>query len=188
MTSAPPDYYITEIDYLTLPTALLDVAKQHLRVDFDDDDQIITRYIASAIDHLEQFSGWRINPASVAWSPVLTDAYAYATPLKPIGSHTVMAGDPPQVDVSTDYVIVADSMIMPWYLMRKDKTPFHADATITLVAGFTDIVKIPPRINDVILRITGTLYENRESVTQPAFLQLPSWWNDVLSGIWIPRA
>jgi uncharacterized phiE125 gp8 family phage protein len=183
------DYTITAVDYTTLPTALLALTKQHLRVDFPDDDTIITRYIAAAISYFEMVSDWRVFAATVSWFPVLsTTAYAYQCPVQPVGSFTVMAGGAPQTDVSAEYMLVQTSPILPAWLQKIDKQPFHLDATITLVGGFADFEKLPPNVLNLILRITGTLYENRESVAAPPLQQVPFWLPDLLVGTWIPRA
>lgn len=182
------DYAITTVDYGSLPAALLPIAKQHMRVDFTEDDQIITRYIAAAIQHLEQFSGWRIFAANVVWFPVITaTAIYYQTPVAPVREPVVKLTDPPPAtDISADFILVQDSLVKPAYLVRKDQQPFPAPLDITLQAGYLLPDDIPPMIGDLILRIAGTYYENRESVTT-GLDQMPFWMNDLLSGIWVPR-
>lgn len=187
----PPvlDYSITGIDYAALPEAMLPIAKEHLRVDFLDDDEIIKRYLASAIAHIEHVSGWRIFGTGVDWFPTIdTTAYAYRTPVAPCSGFTVVLTDPPpDTDISADFALVADTPMQPTWLMHKDKTPFPTPVTMTLTAGYADPDLLPPNVSDVILRITGTLYEARESVTNPAFYQIPFWMNDLIVGLWIPR-
>lgn len=187
----PPalDFSITGVDYTTLPEALLVIAKQHMRVDFPDDDEIIKRYLASAIAHVELVSGWRIFGTNVSWFPALSGAYSYQTPVRPCtGFSVVLTDPPPDADISADFALVADTPILPTWLMHKDRTPFPTPITMTLAAGYADIDTLPPNVSDVILRIAGTLYQNRESVTQPSFDQIPFWMNDLIVGMWIPRA
>lgn len=192
MNTMPPstDYAITGVDYTALPDAMLAIAKQHMRVDFPDDDEIIKRYLASAIAHVELVAGWRIFGTAVAWFPTLSaTAYSYQTPVQPCSAFTVMLTDPPpDTDISADFVLVADSPILPTWLMHKDKSPFPSPIAMTLTAGYADPDALPPNVSDVILRIASALYENRESVTQPSLAQMPFWMNDLIVGIWIPRA
>lgn len=192
MIPVPPttDYSITAVDYAALPAALLDIAKQHMRVDFTDDDDLIERYLASAIAHVELVSGWRIFPTIVSWFPTLiSTAYAYRTPLGPVASFLVMLDEPaPPTDISNQFAIITDTPVTPSWLSKKDKTAFPTPITMTLNVGYTDADKLPPNMSDVILRIAASLYENRETVSQPSLTQVPFWMNDLIVGLWIPRA
>lgn len=181
-------YQITSVDRTALPTALLPVAKQHMRVDFTDDNEVITKYLQFAISYFEQVSGWRVFGADVAWSPVSSTSAAasrYQCPVQPVASFKVMSG---AVDVSSEYALQAGEPVAPVFLVHSDGTPFPADAGITLVAGYADPDAIEPNAQAAILRIAATLYENRESVTTLSLEQMPFWLNDLLSGTWIPRA
>lgn len=192
MIVLPPstDYSITAVDYTALPAALLNIAKQHMRVDFTDDDDIIKRYLASAIAHVELVSGWRIFGTTVSWFPTLNaTAYAYRTPLAPVASFTVMLDEPaPPTDISNQFAIITDTPVTPSWLSKKDKTAFPTPLTMTLVLGYSDATKLPPNMSDVILRIAASLYENREAVSQPSLTEVPFWMNDLIVGLWIPRA
>jgi uncharacterized phiE125 gp8 family phage protein len=178
--------YAITADWTTLPTALLPLAKQHMRVDFSDDDTVITEYLKWAISYFEKISGWQVFGAAVDWLPDLeTDASRYQCPVQPVASFTVMSG---AVDVSAEYELEKASLVEPVWLARKDGTAFHDDAEITLTAGYTDITKIEPSALAGILRVAGTLYEHRESITTLSLDQMPFWLNDLLGGHWIPRA
>lgn len=179
-------YTIASIDRDTLPAALLDLAKLHLRVTFADDDETITQYLRWAIAYFEQFSGWRVFAAQVSWLPdiTLTDWY-YQCPVQPVASFIVMSEG---TDVSSQYALQASEPVAPVYLVHSDCTPWPGDAAVSLVAGYADPDDIEPNALGDILRITGTLYEHRESVSVLGPEQMLFWMNDLLSGTWIPRA
>jgi uncharacterized phiE125 gp8 family phage protein len=173
-------------DYVTLPAALLPVAKAHLRVDFTDDDASITEYLAQSIGLCEQVWDLAVFSAEVDWSPDLsTGASRYQCPVQPVSAFTVLAD---AVDVSADYVLESASLTEPVWLARSDGTAFAADAEITLTAGYADIATMPPPMRAGILRIAATLYEHRESVSVLGPDQMPLWLNDMLGGLWVPRA
>ena len=179
---------ITSIDRTTLPEALLPLAKAHMRVTFTDDDEVITKYLQFAIAYFEQFSGWRVFGADVAWSPVSSASAAascYRCPVQPVESFTVMSA---AVDVSSQYALEKGDPVAPVFLVHSDGTPFPGDAAVSLVAGYTDPDEIEPNALGDMLRITGTLYEHRESVTTLSIDQMPGWANDMITGVWIPRA
>jgi hypothetical protein len=177
---------ITSIDRTTLPEALLPLAKAHMRVTFTDDDEVITKYLQFAISYFEQFSGWRVFGADVAWSPVnSTTASRYQCPVQPVSDFTVMSA---AVDVSSQYALEMGDPAAPVFLVHSDGTPFPSDAAVALVAGYEDPDDIEPNALGNILRIASTLYEHRESTTTLSVDQMPSWANDMISGLWIPRA
>ena len=39
-----------------------------------------------------------------------------------------------------------------------------------------------------ILRMTASLYEHRESISTLSLDQMPFWMNDLMGGLWMPRA
>jgi len=180
--------YALTPDWITLPAALLPIAKEHLRITFNDDDASISRMIGFAIGYFENFNGVAVFGGAVAWSPPLTTgASKYETPIRPVASFTissVLGGG----NVAPLYGLEASSPIAPVYLARLDGTAFHSDAVISLVVGYADATKLPPTVLASILRVTATLYENRESISAIPLDQMPFWLNDLMGVHWIPRA
>lgn len=175
-------------NWTALPAALLPIAKEQLRIDFTDDDASITRMIGWAIGYFENFTSLTIFSGSVAWSPPLdTGLSMYQCPVRPVVSFTVssVAGGG---DVSSQYKLVANSLIEPVYLQRSDGSAFHGDAAITLTVGFTDPAKLAPSVMATIMRITAAQYENRESISAITVDQIPFWLNDLMIGHWVPVA
>lgn len=179
---------IVDIDRATIPDALLPLVKAHLRVDFADDDTIIKSYVTMAIDMFERFTGWRVFETTVSWLPVpSTYAHAqnaYVTPVQPIHDFTAASNS---TDVTAQYEILQAGEVEPVWLSRIDKTPFATDLAVTLLAGYADADDLPPPALEATLRLTGTLYENRESVAPSSLNMMPEWANDLLAATWIPR-
>lgn len=179
-------FQITSVDTAVLPAALLDLTKKHCRVDFTDDDDYIKICITRAIDIFERISGWRVNPTTADWWPVINNtAVAYQLPLQPAAGFKVMAGTD---DVSADFRLRYVNEVAPFYLASIAGTPWPMTVSqVELTLGYDDVAKLPVAALDCVLRITATLYERRESVDAGSLDLLPGWENELISGIWIPR-
>lgn len=188
------DPVIIETDYSALPTALLPLAKQHMRVDYADEDEYITNCVARAVDYFELYAGLKVFGAEAAWSPTVPDSTSTVTvtsvtvPVFPVSDFEVE--DDTATDVSSDYQIRGGtSLIVPPTFSRKDGAAVPAGLNVTLVLGIgVDLTKLPPAIVDRILRISATLYDQREDIViGTTVLQVPMWVNDLLIGAWVPR-
>jgi hypothetical protein len=174
------------VDYTALPLALLPLVKLHCRVDFPDDDEIIKTHTAIAIDYCANFWSFQIFGAEGAWSPDLsTGASRYQCPVKPVSDFTISSGG---VDVKAEYQLESGAITEPVWLVKKDGTAFPADALITLTAGYAEATGMPPAMLGGILRTAALVYEHRESVTAYSLDSVPYWLNDMLGGLWTPRA
>jgi hypothetical protein len=174
------------IDRTALPQELLPLVKSHCRVDFADDDNLITMHIAIAISYCEKFWGLQIFGSEVSWSPALsTGASRYQCPLQPVSDFTISSDS---TDVKADYRLESGTLIEPVWLVRADGTAFHPDAVITLAAGHAAVAEIDPAATGGILRMAATLYEHRESISSYPLDQVPYWLNDMMGGLWVPRA
>jgi uncharacterized phiE125 gp8 family phage protein len=173
------------VDRTALPTALLPLAKSHLRVDGTYDDAYITSAIGRAIAKIEDTNGVIINPTTVTWSPGTAEfCNGGATlPAIPAASFTAVAGSP-AADVSANYKIVLkwnDILGVPIQTLQGAAA---GGLLITLTLGFTDLNDAPALL-DRVLRQTAHLYENREILTPGApylapDLELDATW-------WVPR-
>lgn len=188
------DPFITTVDYSALPTALLPLAKQQMRVDFTDDDQYITNCLARAIDYFELYSGLKVFDSEAEWSPDVPDStynftvLAIVVPLHPVSDFEV--ADDTAADVTADYEILSGSSLTVEPTFRRvDGTAIPAGLDVKLILGVgSDLSKIPPAVVDRILRIAATLYHQRETIVVGAGItQVPLWVNDLLVGAWVPR-
>ena len=176
----------TTIDRTALPEELLPLVKSHCRVDFADDDDLITMHTAIAIGYCEKWWGLMIFGGDVSWSPDLsTGASRYQCPVQPVSDFTISSGG---TDVKAGYRLESGGLTEPVWLVRADGTAFHPDAVITLAAGYAALAEVDPAAIGGILRVTATLYEHRESISSYPLDQVPYWLNDMMSGLWVPRA
>lgn len=176
----------TSIDRAALPEELLPIVKSHLRVDFDDDDALITLHTAMAISYLEKVWDLRIFSSVVSWSPALsTGASRYQCPVQPVSDFTITSGG---LDVKAGYRLEGGELTEPVWLVRADGLAFHSDALITLSTGYAEVADADPAAMGGILRVAASLYEHRESISSYPVDQIPYWLNDIMSGLWVPRA
>ena len=179
-------YSIASVDYEALPAALLDLAKQHMRVDFPDDDVVIKEYLQWSIGYCEQFWALQIFAAEVDWIPAPAGGCSrYQCPVQPVSAFVVTSDG---ADVSSGYALQQGALTQPVWLVKNDGANFPADAAVNLTAGYTDAAAMPPAARANILRVAGTLYEHRESVSTLTLDQMPFWLTDMLAGLWVPRA
>lgn len=174
---------ILPIDYTTLPDALLPLVKSHCRVLFSDDDELLKSYTAQAISYAEKVWGFRVFSVDVSWVPEPSGSARYETPTWPISTFAATSGG---LDVAADYQLEMTSMVEPWWLAKIDGDVFPADILVTLTAGYADATQMDPAMLSAILRVASGLYENREPVGFTGGF-VPSWINDLLSGLWVPR-
>lgn len=186
-------FTIANVDRAGLPTALLPAAKQHLRVDFPDDDTLIQSLLGRAIDLFERKTGVSVFKSDLSWSPNSFDNWTddgIQVPAQPFaGPFTVK--DANGVDVTSAYQIAGnriDGQMCGIYLAPVDPNAMLPDGlVITATLGSADADAIAPATLDSLLRLTGHLYANRESVSE-LLLRSADWWmDDLLVGAWVPR-
>ena len=173
---------IVTVDRAALPTALLPLAKSHLRVDGNYDDAYITNAMTRAIAKIEAANDATINPTTVVWTPASTEfCDDIATlPVRPVIDFTAVAGSPP-VDVSDDY-----SVALKWDGIHGIPIQILQGAaatglSVTLELGFADQDELPPQLLDMILSHTGHLFEHREILSADKDYVAPelqdfTWW------------
>lgn len=179
------------VDRAALPTAMLDLAKAHLRVRHDRDDTLVGVYIAQAIDEVERRCNINLNPAVFA-----LDVYAcvpmpcigwpavarLALPVNNIASFTLE--DAEGIDQAGPYVIEqADLGGSAGAYLVGPVVPAAAWA-MTADVGIDDPDAMSPAVLAVVLRLVGGYYENRES---PAPLVVDEFAGE-LAAVWRPFA
>lgn len=156
-------------------------AKEHLRVDIGDDDNLITAYIAAAVDHLDGWSGI-LGRALVtqSWRQDFARFGCLRLPLGPVASITEIKyfdGDNAEQTLA-DSVYTHHSDALGTYVALK---PDHAwpptysrpDAvSVTYVAGSAP-ADVPGAIKVAIFLMVGNWYANREATTEAAMAELP---------------
>lgn len=175
--------YVQTEDWSTLPAALLPLAKQHLRVEGTDEDLLITDQIAQAIAYLQTVWGFQVFGADGVWLPADISSSRLQCPAQPVSAFVVTSA---AVDVSSEYAL--QTVGTATWLVHSDGTPFPLDAEVALTIGYADVEAMHPQVKANILRKTAELYEHRESITTESLAQMPSWLNDMMAGLWVPRA
>lgn len=179
--------YVVDPDYDALPAAMLPTVKKHVRADdFTDDDVILTEYIAQAIGLMERFWDLTVFGSALTWTiDTSSGASKYQCPKQPVSAFTVKTDT---VDKSSEYRLESYDLAAPVWLVHIDGTAIPANTVATLTIGYVATNKMPPEMRSAIYRVAGTLYEHRESVSTLRPEQMPFWLNDVLGGLWTPRA
>jgi uncharacterized phiE125 gp8 family phage protein len=172
----------------TLPLTLAE-AKAHLRVDHDDEDALISTYLAAATKHAEEFTGraFITQTLELVLDEFKPQIFIPRPPLQYVMS--VLYADEPSgaeqlLTENTDYVV--DTANEPgWVVAVGGEWPPTRDVVnavrIRYVAGYISgdsppVASVPEDIKAAILLMTGSLYSHRESVVVGTIAgQLP--WN-----------
>lgn len=188
--------YGAGINRYKIPWQLLTLAKQHMRVTFADDDQIIVWKLTTAIDQIERQTGHFMFERTATWTPTLvTHDYpaAYnipagtiglAIPVGPVASFIAL--DPSDVDVSSDFLIYGQDPIDPAARAYLTTTTALTTPKVTLTLGYPEASDIPPGLVDLVLKVAAYLYEFREQQNMPG-MDGSSYSNTLISGFWRPR-
>ena len=160
-------YYIPQ--ETTSPEIIsLDLAKAHLKVDFDTDDELIMEYIKAAIDEAErytqtdlkeqdyevQFDEW-VNYYQFKVGPVQAISAITYTP--EVGAEQTI----PEADYA---VLPADKYAHVLEFIDFDELPTIKEKTkikISLTCGYAS-GKVPAAIKSALLLLIANFYENRE--------------------------
>jgi hypothetical protein len=189
------------VDRTTLPTALLDLAKSHLRVRHTRDDTLIGVYIGQAIDEVERRCNINLNPAVFEIDVYALPCCAFPLTLPCVGwpavarlalpvnnVHAFTLTDPDGVDQSDAYVIEQADLggSAGAYLVGPAlaTAPPAAAWTMTTDVGVDTADAISPAVLAVVLRLVGGYYENRES---PSAVVVDDFQGE-LAAVWRPGA
>lgn len=161
------------------PTKLpltLDEAKAHLKVDFDDEDALITSLIKSTRQMVEAYTMRQLITATFTltlcdfpggWGIIELPR----TPAQSISSITYYDGDGTSTTLSTDYYELVKNDTVAWAVLKPGQSwpsvqsdKFEA-VTVTFVAGYGDNpTSVPEPVRSAMLLLIGHLYEHREAV------------------------
>lgn len=185
------------VDTATLPTALLPTAKAHARVEHTRDDPLFITYIAASISMIERKCNVSLNPAVYLMTP---DELAPPTPRPACGYRMgwalpvnnanavliVQSGDPGAPDISTDFQLWSPDYggSASSYLVETAGQQLPGTARLTVDVGVTNVPDLAPAFLGIILRLTASMYENREASTG----LFDDTFADELVGLWRPFA
>ena len=148
-------------------------AKAHCRVDFADDDDLITALIQAATDHLDGYSGilarcmvtqtW--SKSFAAWSSIIR------LPFPDCSDVIIRYGDSESAEqtLSTALYYVLEDAVSSYVQFADDFTsPALSDAPapieVEFDSGFGAVADVPQALKQAILLLVSHWYENREAV------------------------
>jgi len=170
---------LVTIDFDILPHQLLPATKEHVRVEFDRDDDYIKGAIGRAIGEVESVTNLTINPASFSWEPTYCYGQRYPIEVPKTPLRNLMSVDAAGNQTPVAVTMYENTAFLP------DRYHGHGHKYL-IEAGYSDIIQIPPAVVNAILMLTGTLYENRESLQFGSMNELPDMSRRLLSGLWRP--
>lgn len=145
---------------VTEPVTLAE-AKAHLRIDYADEDALITALITVAREQAEALTGLAL----------LTRTVSQTGGLKPDGAQVLFIK--PSIDVLTASVDgVASTYTQYGSVVVIDAPGIEYEITYT-AGAYTDATSIPQAIKQWMLLKIGTLYANRESDSATAVTKNP---------------
>lgn len=161
------------VDPTDTPVSLLE-AQAHCRVDFDDEDPVLTALIEAATAHVDGYAGilgralmtqtWRFSFAGFS--------SCLRLPLAPARSVVVKYRDGENAEQTLDpgvYQLLEDSLSPRVSLALNQSWPGSVAAredavTVEAVCGYESAAKVPAAIRQAILLLVGHWFENREAV------------------------
>lgn len=169
------------------PAVELSVAKWHLRVDHDDDDDLIEGLLAAAERHAAAFTGRAF--VDTTFDLVLAGFSGGAIeipnpPLIEIVGVFYDDGDGNELELpATDYAI--DASVEP-AMLTSSSWPSAGPARVRFRAGYIDnqpdppVGEVPQDIQAGILLILNTLYENRQNMIVGQTVAMMPWGSEQL--------
>jgi hypothetical protein len=190
MTWRPARHSVVSENIDALPDALLILAKQHMRVEHNSDDESVRYALQRAIGKFQAVNEVCLNQTVITWRPDSADFCDGAAniPVRPVQSFTATA-DPDATDVAANY-----SVALKWDSVHgvpiQVLVGAHADGlALALTCGArtfpppdTAAGALPPDVLDVVLRHAAHLYEHREILipgreyVAPDLAMDASWW------------
>lgn len=167
----------------TLPADLLPEAKEHMRVEFDRDDDYIRGCVARAIAEVEACTDLTLTPSEWLWAPDPCDwqvmrATRYGPKIPKTPTRQVFTVDLAGVQTDIPLTRFESSAYLP--KSNRSLTDIH------ILAGYENKQQMPPSVMNPLLLIAGTLYETRESLQFGSLSELPDMTRRLLSGLWRP--
>lgn len=140
----------------------LALAKQHLRVEHDDEDSLITAYLNAAIDWVESHTGKLLTRREVTQTEPGFVSYfrLYYGPAP--ATVSVAYADSDNLAATVDDALLADTRLYPPVGDAWPSAARNTPVTLTYTAGFETA---PDALNAAVLLLVGHYYKNREAVT-----------------------
>lgn len=151
-------------------------AKEHLCVDYSDDDNLIGLYLNAAVAHLDGDEGI-LGRALVTqtWDQTIDDfphgddLALMLAPVQSVTSITYRDMDGNTQTFPAESYMLRNRHGLTWIHLKDDYTWPETDdepdaVTVRFVAGYGDATAVPAALKAAMLLHIGHMYENRESV------------------------
>lgn len=163
----------------------LQEAKEHCRIDLDDEDGLLSGYITAARQHVEDVTGRQLITATWAltldgWpcfidvpkAPLVTvSSIAY---LDTSGTSQTLATNQYRIEAGTGPTAGRARITREYSVVWPTLRSVGSTVTVTFTAGYgTSGDKVPMPIRQAMLLLIGHWYRNRESVTGDVVNELP---------------
>lgn len=150
------------------PVITLGQAKDHLETQHDDDDTLITAYVAAAIAHLDGPESWFGRALGVQTLELRMDRFPCGPIVLPCPPHIdivsikyVDGNGVEQTIASDQYELLGSELDLAWGNSWPTPRRQREAVRIRYRAGYQD--GLHPAIHAALLLMTGDLYANRET-------------------------
>lgn len=174
------------VDVNAIPQALLLNFKRHEAIAHSDDDPLITELIQDAIGEFQRRMEITIYASQVTVTAEAADFCngGLRLPVTPVVLTALTDDASPPADLTASYRLVAKGLhgVRIFHLVGA-----AASLVASISTGYTPAT-LPPDIRQVLMRMTGHLYENREIYAANQANVPEAWLNEIMAGFWMPRA
>ncbi len=158
------------------PVSLVE-AKEWLRVDIDDDDDLIASLITAAREYAETFTARCIAQATWELSLDRFPCGGMILPMPPVQSATISYTDTAGISQSFAHFVLKDgepARLLPEYGYSWPSTRDVEQAvTVSFVAGWPDAESVPATIKTAMRMMLAGWYENREHIVPGSLSKVP---------------
>lgn len=172
----------------------LEEVKNHLRIDGDDEDSIISSYIQAAREYAEIFTGRSFVEKTYEYITNPKEKYAYIElPMPPLVEvlevSAMQSTNEELLNEGKDYYIIKgydESLIYPslergWPKETLDRL---GGIKVKYRAGYSEA---PMSVKQAILILVAHFYENRENLIARDYKEIPFGVSSLLRPFWVPR-
>ncbi|MGP8215801.1 MAG: head-tail connector protein [Bacteroidia bacterium] len=181
---------LTEIKVVTPPATELDITtvKNYLRIDFTDDDALLTTLIQSARERAEQYCNrsFITQTLEVYYDKIEKNFTLPRSPIQNVSTvKLIYLNEVSTLTQNADYYVMGNQdqwititattyNLPPGFSPGDDLSRYHLDVTYTagydsqwpILNGVAQVSKIPMGIAEAIMKMVGAAYQVREDVVQ----------------------
>lgn len=173
------------VDVNALPQGLLATFKRHEAISHCDDDKLILDLLQDAIGEFQRRMEITLYASQLTIEAEAIDFCngGLRLPISPVTLVSLVDGATPPNDIAGSYRLVSRGLhgVRIYHLLGAS-----AYVLATVTSGYSPI-SLPPDIRQVLMKMTGHLYENREIYSGTPASVPDAWANEIMAGFWMPR-